>query len=344
MPLMQSQLAQEPSAAAAARAAPPVEWVNYAKGLGIVLVVFGHVEAASKFLESPGEARWLGIIETAIYQFHMPLFFFLSGLFVAKSARRPAWEFLTHKARTILYPYVVWTILQAAMASLAPQAATRPIHFWDVVKQLPYHPYAQFWFLYVLFMCMTAFLVLHKLGFGTLAITVVALSFYAMGAWVTLPNWGMLFQFRAEFGYFMLGALFCPVILEGINKYPLRWLLAAAIWLYGLVLWSAIAKPGPAAINDITLLGGAGIMATVALAKALSAFPGTGLVAFLGEKSLVIYVAHVVFGAMTRTGLLKVHITNLWIHLAAACIAGLVLPILLDQAARRLRFKYLFSA
>jgi fucose 4-O-acetylase-like acetyltransferase len=344
MTLTQSQLPQEPLTTGTRGAASQVKWVNHAKGLGIILVVFGHVERASAFLASPRQAGILAALDTAIYQFHMPLFFFLSGLFVVRSARRPASEFLMQKARTILYPYVVWSLLQAAMASLAPHAASNPVHFWDVAKQLPWHPYAQFWFLYVLFMCMAAFLLLHKLGFSSLAITVIALNFYAMGPWITMPNWGMLFQFRAEFGYFTLGAVVAPLVLEGIKRYPSGWLWAAAISQYALVLWSAVAKPGPAAVTDITLLGGAGILATISLAQALTRLAGTAWIGFLGEKSLIIYVSHIVFGAMARTALLKIHVSNVLVHLATAFIAGLVLPVLLDWAARRARFKYLFSA
>ena len=41
--------------------------VDIAKGIGILLVVYGH-------LHNP--------INTFIYAFHMPLFFFLSGFFI----------------------------------------------------------------------------------------------------------------------------------------------------------------------------------------------------------------------------------------------------------------------
>lgn len=43
-----------------------IEWIDVAKGIGIILVIMGHTFQLD--LVSP------------IYAFHMPLFFFLSGL------------------------------------------------------------------------------------------------------------------------------------------------------------------------------------------------------------------------------------------------------------------------
>ena len=43
-----------------------VEWIDAAKGIGIILVVLGHI-----WLIGPGQK--------IINSFHMPLFFFLSG-------------------------------------------------------------------------------------------------------------------------------------------------------------------------------------------------------------------------------------------------------------------------
>lgn len=43
-----------------------IDWIDYAKAIGIFLVVVGHTYAGNAL------TNW-------IYSFHMPLFFFLSG-------------------------------------------------------------------------------------------------------------------------------------------------------------------------------------------------------------------------------------------------------------------------
>ncbi|WP_320408208.1 acyltransferase family protein [Raoultella ornithinolytica] len=60
-------------------------WVDYAKALGIILVVTGHV---NRGLYSSGiyiSKEFFILLDSVIYTFHMPLFFFLSGLFFVKS-------------------------------------------------------------------------------------------------------------------------------------------------------------------------------------------------------------------------------------------------------------------
>lgn len=68
-----------------------VQWIDIARGIGILLVILGHFGG-------------LGIIETFIYSFHLPLFFFLSG-YLSKN-NLSILSFLKKKAKTLLLPYV----------------------------------------------------------------------------------------------------------------------------------------------------------------------------------------------------------------------------------------------
>jgi fucose 4-O-acetylase-like acetyltransferase len=65
-------------------------WVDTAKGFGIILVVLGHALrglVSSEILTSTPLVRFA---DDWIYAFHMPLFFFLSGLFLFRSTSK-AW-------------------------------------------------------------------------------------------------------------------------------------------------------------------------------------------------------------------------------------------------------------
>ena len=52
-------------------------WIDYAKAIGIILVVYGHVARGlySAGIDIPYELYVL--IDSIVYSFHMPLFFFL---------------------------------------------------------------------------------------------------------------------------------------------------------------------------------------------------------------------------------------------------------------------------
>lgn len=65
--------------------------IDIAKGIGIYLVCLGHTTSNEVVL------KWL-------YSFHMPLFFFLSGIFHSKSENY--FEFFKKKIKSLLVPYL----------------------------------------------------------------------------------------------------------------------------------------------------------------------------------------------------------------------------------------------
>ena len=68
-----------------------IEWIDYAKGIGIILVVYGHmIRGMSQHIP----ANFFYVSDSVVYGFHMPLFFFLTGLFVEKWA---AWSILLER-------------------------------------------------------------------------------------------------------------------------------------------------------------------------------------------------------------------------------------------------------
>ncbi|MCB4861557.1 acyltransferase family protein [Sphingobium sp. PNB] len=72
-----------------------LEWIDVARGIGIVAVVAGHV--------------WTrGGLRDAMYSFHMPLFFLLSGLL---SRPQPAGRFTRRQLASQMRPYTAFLIL-----------------------------------------------------------------------------------------------------------------------------------------------------------------------------------------------------------------------------------------
>lgn len=114
-----------------------IHWIDFAKGIAILLVVLGHVS----FLPEP--------IHAGIYSFHMPLFFFLSGLllFRKKEAFGP---FSLKKLRTLIGPYYVFLAAQFIVFYGAYK-----LGFNHAGQYLPGWPsllgQSELWFLFVLF-------------------------------------------------------------------------------------------------------------------------------------------------------------------------------------------------
>ena len=125
-------------------------WVDYAKGIGIILVVIGH----------------LGVMPTNIvnivYTFHMPLFFFLSG-YLAKTVSVQKALRIT---KSLLLRYVVYSLLFSISYSFMSKST---VSFSDEVRKLAFgyyesgNPAGTMWFLLVLYVSSIAFAILLRL-------------------------------------------------------------------------------------------------------------------------------------------------------------------------------------
>lgn len=71
-----------------------IAWIDIAKGLGIIFVVFGHLNFVTDMNYN---------IIRVIYMFHMPLFFFLSGYLYKKNADLKG--LVTNKFQQLMIPY-----------------------------------------------------------------------------------------------------------------------------------------------------------------------------------------------------------------------------------------------
>src|ERR1051325_2370139 len=125
-------------------------WVDYAKAIGIVLVVYGHVVRGLLNAGILQDAEFHGLVDSVIYSFHMPLFFFLSGLFFYSSfVKRGTGGLLVNKIDTIVYPFLVWSLLQGSVEALMSRYTNGGVSFSEVLTV--WEPRQQFWFLYALF-------------------------------------------------------------------------------------------------------------------------------------------------------------------------------------------------
>jgi acyltransferase len=86
--------------AAPGNAAQRTQWIDSAKGLGILLIFFGHVYSTV----TPSA------LYVYIYAFHVPLFFFISGLTLRPGAG-PLGSVVQKKLRTLIVPYLWYALL-----------------------------------------------------------------------------------------------------------------------------------------------------------------------------------------------------------------------------------------
>lgn len=317
-------------------------WVDYAKGIGTLLVVFGHVWRGLHTAALPMNAQVFATIDAFIYSFHMPLFFLLSGLFIERAARKPTPEVLRGKARTVVYPYVVWTLLYGTANVALSRLTNSHLSFTQFVPSFLWAPYAHFWFLYALLGCSLLYVGLAKAGLNSAAIAIAAMLLYATIPLVGLGPWGVPYLVRSYFLYFALGAWF-QEMTRGANAMRTSSLLvvaAASMALCGAAAWFGLSD----AVWAVPWLAVVGTLGVLAVSRSLENAGRAAWLLRLGELSLPVYVAHTLGTAAARIVLSKgAHVDNLAVHVVVGMAAGLALPLALHTVARRARFRYLFT-
>jgi fucose 4-O-acetylase-like acetyltransferase len=138
--------------------------IDRAKGLAILLVVYGHLVARA----DPVGVSWYEPLRRAVYAFHMPFFLYLSGMaavYAGLLAVRPSgWpQFAVARARRLLLPFLAVGALTVA----GKRAAARfvfvdnpPSGLWsglaDLVWNTQASPALSIWYLFVLFVVSVA--------------------------------------------------------------------------------------------------------------------------------------------------------------------------------------------
>ena len=286
-----------------------VDWPDVAKGIGIVLMYYGHVLARLPAMVSE-QASGAELDEMRfIYAFHMPMFFMMAGFFF-----RPAQRFsarLRELAARRLVPVLFFSLLLLPLWMVGPLRHGLPVWaelgplFEDYLRGNPGLNWVT-WFLVCLFVCeWMALLVLPalrstaaRIGGGLVAIWVGVVLCNHIDLVARLfgiePHTWFVYEAVVALGFYMLGHALYP----GLQRLAARPAVACVVGLLGLafamasyrlnplgphvtVMMSANRQGEPLAFIVTALSGSIGVMA---LAMALRS---SGLLATLGRQSIV---------------------------------------------------------
>ncbi|MBU0944970.1 MAG: acyltransferase [Proteobacteria bacterium] len=325
------------------------DWVDYAKGLGIILVVYAHLLSSGFHAHLPIQEHFFFLSDSIVYSFHMPLFFFLAGLFAEKSyKKRGARNFLVNKVKFIVYPYLLWSFLQASIELVFANQSHRGVQLADIMA-IPYLPFSQFWFLYALVLMFLSYALLSQFArFAPLAmITVAGVLFFCPINTEILALHGFSTGF-----IFFVSALLAKEYLGNFAKNSIQ--TGSTCVLFFLLIgsgWYIFERAiEPTRLTDgshplyFLYLAGLGISFCIGLAQYLAEKKYCSVVKVFGTYSLQIYLVHMLAGVAVRIVLLNFFsIENPFLHMVIGVSAGLLVPIGLYKITLKFNFPYLFE-
>jgi uncharacterized membrane protein YcfT len=315
-----------------------IDWVDYAKGICIILVVMMHSTLGVE--KAAGTTGWLGHFIEWARPFRMPDFFLISGLFLARRIATSWRSYLDTKVVHFAYFYILWMTIQfgfkgpgiMANAGVAEALSQYALGFVD--------PFGTLWFIYLL----AIFFVVTK----TVQAVPPLLIFAIAALLEILPihtGWLVIDEFAARYVYFFAGYWLAPLVFRATDA---LWTRNAYAVLAFLALWSTghsfAMIAGLSTVPGVDLvLGFAGCAAVITTAVMLARWGLVTWLRYLGANSIVIYLSFFLFMAGSRSiGLKLFDSVHVDVLAAISTIAGVVGPLLLFWAVRNTNLSFLF--
>jgi uncharacterized membrane protein YcfT len=276
-----------------------IDWVDYAKGICIVMVVMMHsvlgVELAA------GQTGFMHALVVFAKPFRMPDFFLISGLFLWIVIDRDWRTYLDRKVVHFAYFYLLWVTIQFGFKAPSFAAETSWAHVGLMYLESFIEPFGTLWFIYLL----PVFFVVTKAARKMPPLLIWGVAALLETAHVA-TGWTVIDEFGARFVYFYSGYLFADHVFAWSDRARARPGLALA----ALALWALI--NGSLVVSGLSewplislLLGLAGACAIVTLGTLLARAHWLNFLRTCGEHSIVIYLAFFLPMAATRTLLLR---------------------------------------
>ena len=223
---MQSEIASQSTA-------PRYEWADFIRGMGIVLVILGHVSGIPlQRMSEVSPADWsVANIYNIIARSCVPLLFMISGALLLPRQEN-LWDFYRKRFQRVLFPFLFWSVLyvlwrygcfsfsdaempwggKACLGDYTFINATKAVLMWIVTRPAEYH----MWFMYELFALYLLTPILRLLADGTRD----RYLWYMVAIWFIFGPLQRAVEFRLQYdlifdlgyltgyiGYFILGYL-----------------------------------------------------------------------------------------------------------------------------------------
>ncbi len=334
-----SALSERPANSTRAAQAPVrIDWVDYAKGICIIMVVMMHSVLGVE--QAVGQTGFMHYLVAFAKPFRIPDFFLISGLFLPVVIDRDWRSYLDRKVVHFAYFYVLWVTIQFGFKATGFAEEMGWTQAGLLYLESFIEPFGTLWFIYLL----PVFFVVTKATRRMPPLAVWGVAALLEMAHVA-TGWTAIDEFCARFVYFYSGYLFADYVFALSGRARSHPVLALA----GLALWALVngglVASGSSEWPLISLaLGLAGACAIIVVGTLLARMRWLKFLRYCGEHSIVIYLAFFLPMAVTRTLLLREEwIQDIGTISVIVTVAGVVGALALWRAALALHANFLFE-
>jgi uncharacterized membrane protein YcfT len=273
----------------AARPGGRLAWVDLVKGVAICLVVLHH--ATQELEQVAAVPSVLLRLDEQLASFRMPLFFLASGLFAARTLTS-AWD-VVWRRRVLFFAwvYVLWSVVQHVAVRALPSATPGddPTRLLDLLVGLV-HPSTVLWFLYALAVFSIVVRAAHRVPPGLHLLLAAVVAVLVGGRVIPVEDYAWR-SMGAYYVFFVAGVQHRALVdrFAARTTWP-RALAAAALYAACAYAVGELVPDKPPGVR--LALSAAALVAGASLAVVMAPTRPGALLAWLGQRTLPVYVAH----------------------------------------------------
>jgi len=343
-------------------------WIDYAKGICIILVTFRHVQEGLHPAGTEYPYPALKFADVFFFSFRMPLFFIVSGIFLGGALKKKSVnEYIAGRFRTLVWPLFLWGCIQVTLVLLFKDYVNvdrKPIDYLNLL--IKPRAIEQFWYLHTLFLTGSLYAIMKVWGkFRMIHQFMLGILLYSITGYCRYYDiFNHLFILDVFFYYifFAVGDYFGTMILDPKNFKvfsstktfliftPLFFALELYFTRINLAhgISSGYRQPDyyvqnqlPALFLIVGLVGGAFLIHCSFLLQKLDRVK---FIRVVGYYSLHIYVIHLAVTAGTRIFFRHViGYENFFVLLIVSTVLGITLPIIVANVTERMGMWWLFT-
>jgi fucose 4-O-acetylase-like acetyltransferase len=316
------------------------QWVDIAKGIGIIFVVYGHVIRGLNNAHLIDEHLFY-LSDTLVYSFHMPLFFVLSGLFFKRSIEKYSRTgLIVEKCKSILYPYIIWSLLQTSIEIVLSQYTNKTVALDDLLHCI-FFPRDQFWFLFTLFFInIISSLLFNRFKRWLIVSSLIWLLYYLFP--VNLSVFSETFKYLI---FFNIGVWISDYFLKG------DFLNSISKWKYIFIFLLLLIPVEYLHVNQLNgfplislITAFVAVLLVVLISYKFITHSFISKISIIGTYSFEIFILHILCASGTRIVLNNfMGIQNTLTHIVAGTLCGVLIPFTIVLILGKQKwFKFLF--
>lgn len=315
------------------------KWVDYVKLFACVLVTMGHFFKSmveSQIIPQTPLCNWF---ITAIYYFHVPLFFICSGYLYQKKASVNtfvSWKSnVKNKAVALGIPYFVFSLVTWVMKAVFSGSVNTQNE--SLLVSLFLKPISPYWYLYALFFL---FLIMPNFANRKHAVwavfAAIVLNFSKVSGVLSSEIYAVSYTMEYLI-WFVLGMcmqIFAfPHVIQKIWK-PVALVCGGAFLMLTWINWDT------SAMKPLVM----GLLACVCVILTVHNLPLSNrtmqAIDLLSGYTMAIYLMHTIFAAGIRVILMKIAVASPLIHMVVGIASSFIGPVLAAEIMKRTKLDF----